>query len=178
MRLQTDCGWRERPSGSGAGGAAERGERAGGTRPRRRRLGYGGRTGRTPAGPRRARAPAPIGRAGPDADAFASGVSWLPFCPRGPRWDRAAGRAFVRAVSGPRAGRPPPPGARRLRRKRAQTAFCTSPPLERESDGGAGLETPKREAVIYGRRAGVWPHMVGFIRPGLPRAPEPPPPPK
>lgn len=35
--------------------------------------------------------------------------------------------------------------------------------------------TPEREAVIYGRRVGVWHHMVGFILPGRPQRPLSPP---
>ena len=41
--------------------------------------------------------------------------------------------------------------------------------------GGTQRETPKREAVIYGQRARVWHHMVGFIRPLPPPTCTPPP---
>lgn len=138
-------------------------------------------------------APGLRGHTGPDSGRAASGPGTRTYSAEqaGRRclrfWGQLASLLPPRAPMGPgggqglcprglgATGRTPAPSRRRPRRKRAQTAFCTSP-LERESDGGTGLETPKREAVIYGRRAGVWHHMVGFIRPGLPPAPEPPPP--
>lgn len=101
----------------------------------------------------------------------------LPQRPRGdgePSREPAAwGARFWAGGRGPAPSRP-----RRLRPAPAPQKMSTNSILHFNTplagSRGARRANPKREAVIYGWRVGVWHHMVGFIWPGPPAAPSAP----
>lgn len=168
MRLRTSWGCRERPSR--AGRVAEPSAatlladvRAGPAR------GLQGRTGRPRLG-RFGPGPALLGRGRPDPEASASGVSWLPWATSGLDGTGRRTRAFVPAGLEDTV-RAPAPSCPRPRRNLALNSLLHFSGTF-SGIGGARPEIPRREVVIYGRGAGVWHHMVGFIRPWPPPAPE------